>query len=251
MLLTQAVWPQMFLSTLPSSQGTHPKIKERHYKTLLQESKPDKFLFGEGLADKMKEAKTSLQVGRSLFMGDTAKPPGNDRRLQPPGRKLPARRALVLATFFFATLTDHLHSRHVATFASTLSAHPPLNANPSRTRGRIPFLKVGVEAGRLRYFYEAWSTLTSDPSILNIIQGVSIPFTSTPIQTGNPVSSVASTDALSAITELLDAKAISPCQPCPGKFISPFFLVPKPDSTQTAFCVQSEMPKFLCSCSPF
>jgi len=62
-----------------------PKIKEKLYKTVLQESKSGKFLFGDGLTDKMKEAKATVQVGRSLFMGDGTKPKptGNDRRLQP------------------------------------------------------------------------------------------------------------------------------------------------------------------------
>lgn len=88
-------------------------------------------------------------------------------------------------------------------------------------------------AGRLRYFRRVWSNITSDPFILHCISGYNIIFHTIPVQTAKPKhSSVNATLTQAAITELLQLGAIEACEPCEGQFLSPYFLVLKPNGEQ-------------------
>lgn len=89
---------------------------------------------------------------------------------------------------------------------------------------------VSGHAGRLRFFLSNWTKLTSDPTILNWIQGYRIPFRGTIQQQHVPVQkswSVAEKqDIIKALSHLLEIKAICKCAPCKGQFCRQFFLFP-------------------------
>ncbi|XP_070518817.1 uncharacterized protein [Cardiocondyla obscurior] len=90
-------------------------------------------------------------------------------------------------------------------------------------------------AGRLNLFTERWKSITSDKYILKQLEGYRIPFTKTPIQKIPPIERKISNEEKEKLSleiiELLKKGAIEECQECVGQFISPYFLVPKPDGT--------------------
>ena len=86
-------------------------------------------------------------------------------------------------------------------------------------------------AGRLKHFVPAWKRLTSDPAILQIIQGYKIPFVKKVRQViipNEPVFSPGEGIIVQELTnQLLHKGAISECNPTEGQFISSYFLVDK------------------------
>ena len=87
-------------------------------------------------------------------------------------------------------------------------------------------------AGRLCFFTENWQKLTKDPSVLEIVSGIKIPFISCPIQDQIPVCSFSKNQTAVIdleIVELLQKKAIVRVSLCPDQFLSSIFLVPKKD----------------------
>lgn len=88
-------------------------------------------------------------------------------------------------------------------------------------------------AGRLTYFIEQWKSFTQDPFVLQCVQGYKIPFVSKPKQIFIPKNKVASQIEIyaieSEIARLLSFGAISLSKPERDQFVSPIFLVPKPD----------------------
>ncbi|KAJ8914836.1 hypothetical protein NQ315_014849 [Exocentrus adspersus] len=100
---------------------------------------------------------------------------------------------------------------------------------------QIP-LKVDLGyAGRLRNFVSPWKQLTTDGYIINCIEGYSIPFDSTPYQGKIPKPKKFPPAELlnirHAINKLLKINAIQVCKTKKGQFISPYFLVQKPDNS--------------------
>ena len=85
------------------------------------------------------------------------------------------------------------------------------------------------QAGKLKYFVQAWKDLTQDPWVLETIQGYRIPFREQPPikQIPSFVFSEKEKTALAAeIQKLLEKEAISPTEATDG-FVSNVFLVPK------------------------
>jgi hypothetical protein len=86
----------------------------------------------------------------------------------------------------------------------------------------------------LKYFYDKWTELTDDNTILNWVKGYTIPFNELPMQALQPKNNACNSHSQiinidNCITELLTSEFISPCTPCEGQFISPIFTVPKPN----------------------
>ena len=95
----------------------------------------------------------------------------------------------------------------------------------------LPDLPVG---GRLVHFYDKWTTITSDPAVLDIVSGMSIELYDLPQQFKLPhefhCSSEQAESANSQIDVLLQKRAIVPSSLGePGEFVSNVFLVPKKD----------------------
>ena len=89
-------------------------------------------------------------------------------------------------------------------------------------------MKILPQAGKLKYFVQAWKRLTQDPWILETIQGYRIPFREQPPikQIPSFVFSEKERTALSAEIQKLLEEAISPAEAADG-FVSNGFLVPK------------------------
>lgn len=90
-----------------------------------------------------------------------------------------------------------------------------------------------VHAGRLQYFYNCWTNITSNKTILDWIQnGYVIPFFKNVhqrIAPRNTLTTVERRDMSIAIENLLQLGAICQCEPQPDQFISKIFLTPKPN----------------------
>lgn len=89
-------------------------------------------------------------------------------------------------------------------------------------------------AGRLRNYLLNWESITDDPFILQCVTGYKIPFLHTPNQSAlrhKIKNSQSDKDLCKAIADLFDKGAIENCNPIAGQFLSPYFLVPKPDGT--------------------
>ena len=94
-------------------------------------------------------------------------------------------------------------------------------------------MKVSIHAGRLKNFKPQWSEITKEPRILNWLDGYKIPFLSSPFQgrvpKSPPLSNTEAEHMENSVCELLKMGAIEKCQHSPGEFLSPIFLVPKPN----------------------
>lgn len=90
-----------------------------------------------------------------------------------------------------------------------------------------------MHAGRIRWFIQNWQLITQDQWVLEMVQGLWLPFTQMPVQSKLPPEvhlSADSTDMIMAEVEELKCKgAISPILQTPGSFLSQLFLVPKKD----------------------
>lgn len=91
-------------------------------------------------------------------------------------------------------------------------------------------------AGRLKYFHEAWSAVTSDRFILNSISGYKIIFNNIPEQRCSLKDGLLNKKdrplMQNAINDLLRKGAITTAQPCTGQYLSIYFLVQKPNGKQ-------------------
>ncbi|MEW8547757.1 MAG: hypothetical protein AB2693_29975 [Candidatus Thiodiazotropha sp.] len=89
--------------------------------------------------------------------------------------------------------------------------------------------------GRLQYFLSNWKRLTQDSFILQLVQGLEIPFLETPTQTSfHPQMPNQAEAALidHEVQEMIAKKAIKEVSTCSGQFLSPVFLVAKKDGGQ-------------------
>lgn len=88
-------------------------------------------------------------------------------------------------------------------------------------------------AGRLKYLVQRWTTITNNSQILKLIQGLKLPFHSTPQQ--GELSCNARIEHHSKyankIFTLVQKGAISKCYPTTDQYLSPYFLVKKPNNT--------------------
>ena len=110
------------------------------------------------------------------------------------------------------------------------------NAISPRLQINFPTRLSGVNAplgGRLRFFHKNWNMITSDPYILEIVQGYKLDLVEIPFQAFTPKPLL----FFKSETELLDNEirdlhaknAIRVVQPTHGQFISTVFAVPKKD----------------------
>ncbi|OXA45296.1 putative enzymatic polyprotein [Folsomia candida] len=97
-------------------------------------------------------------------------------------------------------------------------------------------LQVSSHAGRLKQFYHEWLTLPSvGKKVLSIINGYKLPFKTilNPTFLSNKEVSIQETNDIdTSIRELIQLGAIERCNNDPNQFVSPIFLVPKPDGSK-------------------
>lgn len=137
----------------------------------------------------------------------------------------------------FSSLSPIQYQEQAGTVArnSALEAVvPEMNLNllhPAvRDLNLIPVERELPIGGRLRFFLPNWQKLTQDSFILQVVQGLQIPFITTPVQTSLPFQSTTGKNAMlidSEVQDMLAKGAIKQVQPCAGQFLSPVFLVPR------------------------
>lgn len=95
-------------------------------------------------------------------------------------------------------------------------------------------IQVRKPAEHLRHFFDRWTRTTSEEYILDCISGYRIRFTQIPIQKMIPEDKILSLEERQKIqlemNELLGREAIEKYE-CKKQFISPFFLVLKPNGS--------------------
>ena len=89
--------------------------------------------------------------------------------------------------------------------------------------------------GRLRHFLGNWKLLTQDNFILQIVQGLEIPFLETPMRISCPCPQPNQKNCIlidQAVQMMITKEAVKQVSACPDQFLSPVFLVPKRDGGQ-------------------
>lgn len=121
---------------------------------------------------------------------------------------------------------------------------------PEEQIQQAPIQEVKVQtAGNLQYFLHEWKKITDDKFVLNCIQGYKIDFAYKVVQKSSPVVSQRSNTEVKilsdAIFKLLKKKAIRPCKPTSGQFVSTYFTVPKPDGSHRFILNLKKLNKFI------
>ncbi|KXZ75618.1 Gag-Pol polyprotein-like Protein [Tribolium castaneum] len=106
-----------------------------------------------------------------------------------------------------------------------------------------------TQAGRLKDFASKWCEITNNQVILNWIKGYTIPFQHQPRQAKRLVNQKFSNTESKTIIECLQALmtqgAVKKCIPTSNQFISPFFLVKKPNGSERFILNLKHLNRFL------
>ena len=89
--------------------------------------------------------------------------------------------------------------------------------------------------GRLRHFLGNWKLITQDNFILQIVQGLEIPFLETPMQISCPCPQPNQMNCIlidQEVQMMISKEAVKQVSACPDQFLSPVFLVQKKDGGQ-------------------
>lgn len=118
------------------------------------------------------------------------------------------------------------------------------------TSGQEEIVQVRTVAGRLSNFIQEWINITTDSFILDCIRGYEIPFLTLPPQALSWTKKVKFSvdDEIlihREIDKLLSKGAIVKCKPIEGQFLSPFFLVAKPDGSKRFILNLKTLNKFI------
>lgn len=88
-------------------------------------------------------------------------------------------------------------------------------------------------SGRIKFFQKFWEQLTQDNNILEYVTGYKIPFAEKVVQINKPkvltMSKTEFENLFISIQDLIAKGSIQECQPRKDQFISPYFLVDKPN----------------------
>ncbi|XP_044586107.1 uncharacterized protein LOC123266143 [Cotesia glomerata] len=197
-------------------------------KNLLQSTKPGLLLYGENLTEKIKAAKSIEKIGKEIKNAPPTSAPPQNRKTD---RPVPAQ-------------------------PKTVSAKKSPD-NLSKQQGRVrqciqggqqdPEIKlcgqeevdnqVRLVAGRLSHFLHEWRQVTNDNFILNCVKGYEIPFHTKPPRSLSFIKELQFPVEEEAfigkeIEKLLQMGAIKKVKAAEDQFLSPFFLVPKPDGSK-------------------
>ena len=138
-------------------------------------------------------------------------------------------------------ISDFLCCRQTSRASRQEPTEPPRTAEldhdvPTVTqvgKYQIDFGQTSFRAGSIAYHLEYWKSLTSDPTILNMVRGITFDFIESPQQRFIPAELNFNTKEQqfldSKIQELLDSGVVQICDHEPGEFISNIFLRPKKD----------------------
>lgn len=102
--------------------------------------------------------------------------------------------------------------------------------------------------GRLPYFMKTWKALGASKQIIFWIKGFKIPFNSVPQQrvfANNQFSDAEKLKLEQEISLLINLGAVKSCVPVEGQFLSPYFLVNKPNGEKRFVLNLKELNKYL------
>lgn len=113
--------------------------------------------------------------------------------------------------------------------------------------------EVRPVAGRLSKFFHEWEKMTNDGFVLKCIEGYIIPFSTIPRSTlSYSKEIILSMDDERSIEieigKLLSSGAIVRCKPVKNQFLSPFFLVPKPNGSKRFILNLKVFNQFIKTC---
>ena len=115
-----------------------------------------------------------------------------------------------------------------------LRGHPTPPHNELARAPPVPPLPQIPVAGRSRHFVQAWSTITSDPWVLDAVRGLKLDLVADPAQSTEPRELSLEEDRALAVRlevdELVLKGAVTRVQERPHQFVSQIFTIPKKDS---------------------
>lgn len=130
------------------------------------------------------------------------------------------------------------------------SFQSPLNISPTVSNVDPQIEEVGLIAGRLSRFVNIWKELTNDKSVINYLKvGYKISFKKTPNQNVIPDEPIWNQKEFlnikNEIKKLRSKGAIEKCKERKDQFISPYFLVPKPNGSCRFILNLKKLNKFI------
>lgn len=206
----------------------------------------DEYLLGKNLEEAVKSAKALQDAGKELKkpmkITPAAKVPKNGKN---PPRSYHQDRNIATGGRKQGSSTFQRRS-------PTIPAEFPEKSSPegqeiaSSSSLKSPVSKI---AGRLSNFKLYWEGITNDVTILSWIDGYKIPFNSFPVQVDIPAQAILSQVEIEKTTDLInkliDKDAVQKCSPKIDQFISPTFIVPKPDGTYRFILNLKQLNKFI------
>ncbi|CAG5109271.1 Protein of unknown function [Cotesia congregata] len=154
-------------------------------KTVLEDSVTDEFRFGQDLSKRIKNSVTMEKT--FVYEDPTSKEGffkgGDSFKLEEPVCFTRQRQTDGLSTLPILEISPAEQDQ--SGFNPISSSRSEFKSIQSNSEQKV---EVSVVAGQLKYFLHAWSNITSDPFILEIISGYKIPFTMTPIQSFIPTN---------------------------------------------------------------
>lgn len=204
-------------------------VKDTIMTRILAESEVYPYLFGSDLSTQVKNAKSLTKVGhdianksqtetKSVRISTGRTPPASDKKTTYARKSAPLN--------YYRPLPS---SSHKSSFRRNN------RSNLSNSVGQVNESHQVSHAGRLRHFYTNWLALPNvSEQILSFVKGYRFPFRVKPKESlfeNKQFSHKEELDIDNSISDLLLMGAVQTCKHVEGQFVSPIFLVPKPDGS--------------------
>ncbi|CAD6211649.1 GSCOCG00011000001-RA-CDS [Cotesia congregata] len=208
-------WHNCTTRSLQARRAFISPILTKSMKNLLQATKPGSLLFGEKLTEKIKTAKSMEKIGKEIKASPLPSSSSNNKKVSNPA----PRRTLNWRGPYARQGNSYQGPKQYQTKEEEINN------------------EVRLVAGRLSQFLPQWKKITSDSFVLNCVKGYEIPFLEKPpwALSFNKDLRFSSEDERSLeneIKKLIAIGAIVRCEPVEDQFLSPFFLVPKPNGAK-------------------
>ena len=222
------------------SYVSNPSIKET-----LNSTTADTFLFGQKLADDLKNVNIIDQSAEKFKAKKTPFKPMTKKLSGPASSSVqcsiqPVERAK--AEEYPSSMESEIEGTGEETAAERQDP-----AQETLLEEKIND-SVSCIAGRLSSFYERWKIITSNPKILSIVKGYKIFFKSTPVQRyicNNNFSITENNRIANLINDLIGKGVIERCKSIEGQILSKIFTVAKSDNTHRLILNLKHLNEFI------